>query len=127
MTIDLSVNHIDIANYTYEYKLKSVRLLTALNRLNINMTKKYNYIIMPMSVYNIIECCDNFKSIKYDVDNISNLKKVGFLGDFECYLDIYLNKNEIIVSWDKATSRDVKINNLFLDQQESEKTIEVIF
>lgn len=129
MVIDLSVTHLDLLNYTYEYKIKSIRLLTALNRLNISMNKKYNFIIMPMSVYNIIECSEHFKSVRYDLDNHSNLKKIGFLGDFECYLDIYLEKNEIIVSWDKSTARDVKIDTLLSSSNpmEYEKRIDIIF
>lgn len=127
MVIDLSINNNDYSNYAHEYKIKSARLLTALNRLNISMDKKYNYIIVPMSVYNIIECCEYFKSTKYDHENHSNLKKVGFIGDFECYLDIYLKSNEILVSWDKSTSRDIKIESLFTNKIISEKIIEVIF
>lgn len=129
MVIDLSVTHLDLLNYTYEYKIKSIRLLTALNQLNISMDKKYNYIIMPMSVYNIIECSEHFKSVKYDLENQSNLKKIGFLGDFECYLDIYLEKNEIIISWDKSTARDIKIDNLLSSSNmiECEKKIDIIF
>lgn len=82
-----------------------------------------------MSVYNIIECSEQFESIGYDIDNKSNLKKVGFLGEFECYLDIYANKNEILVSWDKSTSRDIKIDNLLSISKsvEFEKKIEIIF
>ncbi len=129
MVIDLSVTHLDLLNYTYEYKIKSIRLLTALNQLNISMDKKYNYIIMPMSVYNIIECSEHFKSVKYDLENQSNLKKIGFLGDFECYLDIYLEKNEIIISWDKSTARDIKIDTLLSSSNliEYEKKIDIIF
>jgi len=129
MVIDLSVTHLDLLNYTYEYKIKSIRLLTALNQLNISIDKKYNYIIMPMSVYNIIECSEHFKSVKYDLENQSNLKKIGFLGDFECYLDIYLEKNEIIISWDKSTARDIKIDTLLSSSNliEYEKKIDIIF
>lgn len=129
MVIDLRPSNLDLLNYSYEYKIKSGKLITALNRLNHKMIKKYNYIIIPMSVYNIIECSEQFESIGYDIDNKSNLKKVGFLGEFECYLDIYANKNEILVSWDKSTSRDIKIDNLLSISKsvEFEKKIEIIF
>lgn len=126
MVIDLNIDFEKLVNYTSEYRVKSVKLLTALNRLNNKMSRKYNYIIIPMSVYNIIECCDDFKPSFYD--NKEGLKKVGFIGEFECYLDIHLKSDEIILSWDKATSREIKIESILSGSNiEFEKRIEIMF
>ena len=55
------------------------------------------------------------------------IKKVGYLGEFECYLDIYLPPDEILVSWDKSRIRDIKIENLLSNTIiEKEKKIKVI-
>lgn len=118
-------------NYLDEYRLKSGRLITSINKINIerimeNKTK-YNYIIVPISVYNIIECSDLFRSYKYS-ETEDGLKRVGTVGDYEIYLDIYLPSNEIILSWDKQTSRDIKINSILFSKDDSkEKRIKINF
>lgn len=114
-----------IENYQDEYKLKSNKLVSYLNRINMNMKNKFNYIIIPVTVYNILECNDRFKPIFY-YNDYENLKKVGTLGEFEVYLDIHLQPDEIILSWDKSISRDVKINNILYNTNEKEKKIKVI-
>jgi len=127
MVIDLSLDcNIPYDNYVNEYKIKTDTLLSYINKINDEMSIKYNYIIIPMTVYNIIECSDYFKSNKHDVlDN--DLRKVGTIGGFECYLDIYLPPNEILISWDKSTSRDVKIESILSDKKsEKQKKIKVI-
>jgi hypothetical protein len=117
----------DISNYMNEYKVKSNKLLTELNRINIGMEKRYNYLIIPISIYNIIECSDYFTSNKDSVINDDNLRLVGSIGEFQCYLDMCLPSNEIIVSWDKATSRNIKIESLLSDKKlEKEKKIKVM-
>lgn len=116
----------DISNYVNEYKIKSNKLLTELNRININMEEKYNYLIIPISIYNIIECSDHFKAYTQESKEDS-LRRVGTIGGFECYLDIYLPPNEILVSWDKATSRNIKIESLLFDKKiEKQKKIKVM-
>jgi hypothetical protein len=127
MVIDLSLDcNIPYDNYVNEYKMKTDTLLSYINKINDDMTIRYNHIIIPMTIYNIIECSDYFKSNKYDVlDN--DLRKVGTIGEFECYLDIYLPPNEILISWDKSTSRDVKIESILSDKKsEKQKKIKVI-
>ncbi len=118
-------------NYLDEYKLKSGRLITSINKINIERVleskTKYNYIIIPISVYNIIECSDLFRAYKYS-ETEDGLKRVGTVGDYEIYLDIYLPSNEIILSWDKQTSRDIKINSILFSKDDSkEKRIKINF
>lgn len=127
MVIDLSIDTaIPYDNYVNEYKIKTDTLLSYIKKINDEMTIRYNYIIIPMSIYNIIECSDYFKSHNYEtLDN--DLRKVGTIGEFECYLDIYLPPNEILISWDKSTSRNVKIESILSDTQiEKQKKIKVI-
>ena len=45
-------------------------------------------------------------------NNDNELRLVGWLGEFECYLDIHLEPWQILLSWDKSTSRDIKLNNI---------------
>jgi hypothetical protein len=122
--IDISTTSYPHLSYKDEYKAKGNKLLTELNRMNIKMSVKHNYIIMPMTVYNILEFNDNFISIKYESGDGPVL--VGIIGEFKCYLDIHLPANEIIVSWDKQTSRDVKLESILNGISEKEKRVKIL-
>jgi hypothetical protein len=77
-----------------------------------------------MTVYNILEFNDNFLSVKYESGDGPVL--VGTIGEFKCYLDIYLPPNEILVSWDKQTSRDVKLESILNGISEKEKRVKIL-
>jgi len=124
MVIDISTSSYSHLSYKDEYRVKSNKLLTELNRINIKMSIKHNYIIIPMSVYNILEYNDNFLPITYKSNDGPVL--VGSIGEFKCYLDIYLPPNEIIVSWDKQTSRDVKLESILNGISEKEKRVKIL-
>ena len=124
MVIDISTNSYPHLSYRDEYKVKGNKLLTELNRINIKMSTKHNYIIIPMTVYNILEFNDNFLSVKYESGDGPVL--VGSIGEFKCYLDIYLPPNEILVSWDKQTSRDVKLESILNGISEKEKRVKIL-
>ena len=119
---DIPAGYVD--NYMDEYQLKSSKLFKEINSINSKMNKKYNYIIIPMAIYNIIECDTRFKPTT--ISDELDLRKVGIIGDIECYLDIYLPPNQIIVSWDKQTARDVKIDNILNGINEKEKRVKII-
>jgi len=127
MIIDLNEDSISYDNYVSEYKIKSSKLLTEVNRINISMENRYNYIIIPMCIYNIIEQSEYFSPSLYE-NNDNDLRLVGWLGEFECYLDIHLEPWQILLSWDKSTTRDIKLNNILSDciEVEKEKKIKVI-
>ena len=54
MVIDISTTSYPNLSYRDEYRVKGNKLLTELNRINIKMSTKHNYIIIPMTVYNIL-------------------------------------------------------------------------
>jgi hypothetical protein len=124
MIIDISTTSYPNLSYRDEYRVKGNKLLTELNRMNIKMSTKHNYIIIPMTVYNILEFNDNFLSVKYESGDGPVL--VGSIGEFKCYLDIHLPPNEIIVSWDKQTSRDVKLESILNGISEKEKRVKIL-
>lgn len=124
MVIDISTTSYSHTSYKDEYLTKSNKLLAELNRINIKMNIKHNYIIIPMPVYNILEHNDNFKPTIYESGDGPVL--VGTIGEFECYLDIYLPPDRVIVSWDKETARDVKINSILKGIDEKEKRVKII-
>jgi hypothetical protein len=75
--------------------------------------KKYNYLIVPMRVYNIMQFSHLFKSIPYDM---SGLMHVGYIIDFHVYLDMYMPPDEILISYDKSVSRDNKLDSILNDE-----------
>lgn len=122
---DLYPHKIGSSHYINNNKIKSTKLLTYLNQVNIQMQQKYNFVLIPMTIYNIIENSEYFSKVEFEMNE--GIKKVGYLGDFECYLDMYLPPDEILVSWDKSRSRDIKIENLLSNTiLEKEKKIKVI-
>ena len=124
MEIDISTTNFDHLSYRDEYRVKGNKILTELNRMNIQMSTKHNYIIMPMTVYNILENNDSFLPVKYESGDGPVL--VGKIGEFKCYLDLHLPANEIIVSWDKQTAREVKLNSILKGIDEKEKRVKII-
>lgn len=128
MVIDLNENIISYDNYVCEYKVKTSKLLTEVNQINLEMKHQYNYIIMPISIYNIIEQSEYFTSSKYEENKQGGLSLVGWLGQFECYLDIHLEPCQIILSWDKAKSRELKIESILSNCKNlvKEKKIKVL-
>ena len=126
MIIDLSDIPVEsVENYINEYQLKSSKIFKNINSINSKMNKKYNYIIIPMSIYNIIECDIRFRPTS--TSEGVYLRKVGTIGDIEFYLDIYLPPDQIIVSWDKQTARDVKIDNILSGIDEKEKSVHLLY
>ena len=113
---------IDVGRRLYDVKTKADMISSELHGINSEVKTKYNYIIVSMPVYNVLDCSNGFiqDNDNGDLDEKS-LRKVGKLGVFDVYLDIHLKTNTIILDWDKATSRDVKIDSL-LDGYDSEKT-----
>jgi hypothetical protein len=124
MVIDISTTTFDHLSYKDEYRVKGNKLLTELNRMNIQMSTKHNYIIIPMTVYNILEQNDNFISAVYSPKGEGPVL-VGKIGEFKCYLDIHLPANEILVSWDKQTAREVKLNSILKGIDEKEKRVKI--
>lgn len=81
--------------------------------INEESGNRFNFIIMSMNVYNEIEKHPQFHT-HWDEDyrNESVIYKVGCIGEFVCYLDLLMRDNEILLSWDKSTSRNIKIDNI---------------
>jgi len=82
-----------------------------------------NFIIIPISVYNIIESNVEFKT---SIDSeLSFPYKIGYLRGFELYLDIHLPPDKIIISWNKQELRNSKIESI-LGESNQLNDIEII-
>jgi len=75
---------------------------------------RYNYLIVPISVLNILEQDTRFTYIEFREVN-SGLNKVGNFMWYEVYLDILMPPDEILIYCDKSILRDNKIDFLLSD------------
>jgi hypothetical protein len=123
MKIDL--NNIPYGQIESEYeenRLKSSTIYNSLNKLNEN----YNFIIMPMSVFNILECDLRFSSC--EIENPTGIFKVGIFCGYDCYVDLYLTDSRIILSKDLQRMRENKINAILgTDELIKDLNIDIIF
>jgi hypothetical protein len=123
MEIDLNkITYGQIESEYEENRLKSSTIYNSLNRLNEN----YNFIIMPMSVFNILECDPRFSSC--EINNPTGIFKVGIFCGYDCYVDLYLTDNRIILSKDLQRMRENKINAILgTDELIKDLNIDIIF
>jgi hypothetical protein len=121
MTIDLSGID-DKFGYKKEYEEKSKVIFDSLSTF-----KSYNYMIVSIHVYNIISTDIRFKDTLKGVDVNNELRKVGEICGYECYVDMYMDPYKIVLSYDKAKIRDSKID-FILDNKEllKEKEVKII-
>ncbi len=108
MTIDLTKIPIGIS-----FSERDINRLKSglIQRSIFNMKEKYNFIIMPISVYNIIENHQKFESCHVDITD-NGVFKVGNFCGYDCYVDMMILDNRIILSKDLQSMRDNKINSI---------------
>ena len=115
MKIDCNDIPLGIVNSRYELdKLKSGKLVNGLLEINEKVEPRRNYIITSMSVFNIIEHHDNFvhKNLLGLTKELSALVLVGNLCGLDCYIDLHMRDNSILLFYDKQISRDLKLDAL---------------
>jgi hypothetical protein len=122
MIIDLTNVPIGVAETHRDlYILKSAEMYKELNK----MERKHNFIIMPISVYNVIECHQYFEPCQVDIDE--GIFKVGDFCGYECYVDMMITDNRIIMSKDIQSMRDNKINAILgLDKLDKDLDIKIV-
>lgn len=79
----------------------------------LNSGNRYNYLIVPMDVYNILLFMKEFKI--EDFGDLNSPVKVGSLFMYEVFLDMFLSPGQIILSYDKSIMRDNKIDQILED------------
>ena len=121
--MEINLNDIPLGvaeNYRELYTLKSALIYKEIKK----MEKKHNFIIMPMSVYNIIECHQYFEPCHLGINPSDGIFKVGDFCGYECYVDMLLTEDRIIMSKDKQAMRENKINSI-LGISDLEKDLEI--
>lgn len=125
MVIDLNKdNNLSYAETSFELaQLKSNRLIKEI----IAQRNKggQNFMIVPMSIYNILETNKSFKFTPLDsLMNEDPLRHMGSINGIEVYLDLFSPSDTIILKYDKSIMRDNKIDAL-LNDSELKKEIEI--
>lgn len=120
----IDLNKLSYSQCESEYDINRLKGNHIFNYIN---QFKHSYIIIPISVYNILENCDNFIETKEEKTKEEGIIMVGIFGNFICYLDIYLPSDTIIVKHDKKKNRDLKIDYILNDSEiETDEIIEII-
>ena len=125
MTIDLNKDErLGYAETSFELsKLKSNKLIKEIV-MQRNKTGQ-NFMIVPMSIYNILEANDSFKFARLEsLMSEELLRHMGTINGIEIYLDLFSPSDTIILRYDKSIMRDNKID-VILNNSELKKEIEI--
>jgi hypothetical protein len=118
MEIDLNDTPNGIAETNYEnMRLKSNKLIKEVQFYRNSENLDHNFMIIPMSIFNIIECNQNFKHSHIDATMSSGILYVGDLLGFRCYLNMHQPSDTITLSYDKSIMRDNKIDSILNDDK----------
>lgn len=108
MIIDLSLNS-QIGLISETYKFKSDKLIREITLIKYQFG--YNVMIIPMSIYNIIE--NDLRFLPKFVPSMDDLRFVGSIYDINVFLDFMLPPDKVVLKFDKMESREKKIESLF--------------
>lgn len=108
MTIDLNNWSLGQAESLHEvYQLKSNKLLAEILSGN---KEGYNFMIVSMSIYNILEANRSFEYAQIDpMISVDHLRHMGRCGTIEVYLDLSMRPDSMKLTWNKKLIRDKKI------------------
>ena len=82
--------------------------------------ERFSYMVVSMHVYNMLSMNSEFASHFGNVEEIDGLTEVGEFFGFKVFLDMYMRPDEILLSCDKSSMRDRKLD-LLLDGKEFHK------
>ena len=86
----------------------------------IENSDKFSYIVVSMHIYNILCDSNNFHSF-FSVNEYTGLTEVGSIFGYKVFLDILMPPNQILLSIDKQSLRDYKIDYLLYGNEVPQK------
>ena len=122
MTIDLNKDErLGYVGTSFELaKLKSNKLIKEIV-MQRNKTGQ-NFMIVPMSIYNILEANDSFKFARLEsLMSEELLRHMGSIHGIEVYLDLFSPSDTITLRYDKSIMRDNKIDAILNDSKLKEE------
>jgi hypothetical protein len=122
MTIDLNKDErLGYVETSFELsKLKSNKLIKEIV-MQRNKTGQ-NFMIVPMSIYNILEANDSFVFARLEsLMSEELLRHMGSINGIEVYLDLFSPSDTITLRYDKSIMRDNKIDAILNDSKLKEE------
>jgi hypothetical protein len=84
-------------------------------------------LIISINILNILEMDDRFNHAEYEKVSNNEIFKAGDICGFELYVDKFMNRDEILITYDKVKMRDNKIDYLLNnDNLINEKRVKII-
>jgi hypothetical protein len=126
MEIDLSRMPLGQVDSLYDLdRMKAGYIMKDINKINESCEIKYNYMVIPMCVYNILEHHPSFLSKKIQESDSDGLWNVGTIFGYECYLDMHIASDQISIYYNKQITRDLKIDSILDDRIIPETKIDI--
>ena len=128
MIIDLNKD-VNLSYAETSFELAQLKSNTLIKKITIQRNKTgQNFMIVPMSIYNILETNNYFRSNSNSIRNINgiceDLRYMGSINGIEVYLDLISPSDTIILKHDRSIMRDNKINSI-LNGEELKEEIEI--
>lgn len=125
MIIDLNKD-VNLSYAETSFELAQLKSNTLIKKITIQRNKTgQNFMIVPMSIYNILESNRSFKFATLDsLMNEDPLRYMGSINGIEVYLDLISPSDTIILKYDKSIMRDNKINSI-LNGEKLKEEIEI--
>lgn len=123
MIIDLS-SVLEKDDYITNYQAKSKIIMDSLKGYDNGYI-----LIISINILNILEMDERFSNYWRNTDSFLNgdIFKAGDICGFECYVDKFMNHDEILITYNKVKMRDNKIDYLLNNQNlVKEKRVKII-
>lgn len=134
MIIDLNKD-VNLSYAETSFELAQLKSNTLIKKITIQRNKTgQNFMIVPMSIYNILETNNYFRSTLDSLSNSNSIRNIngiyedlrhmGSINGIEVYLDLISPSDTIILKHDKSIMRDNKINSI-LNGEELKEEVEI--
>lgn len=123
MIIDLS-SVLEKDDYITNYQAKSKIIMD-----NLKGYDNGYILIISINILNILEMDERFSNYWRNTESFLNgdIFKAGDICGFECYVDKFMNSDEILITYDKVKMRDNKIDYLLNNENlVEEKRVKII-
>lgn len=134
MIIDLNKD-VNLSYAETSFELAQLKSNTLIKKITIQRNKTgQNFMIVPMSIYNILETNNYFRSTLDSLSNSNSIRNIngicedlrymGSINGIEVYLDLISPSDTIILKHDRSIMRDNKINSI-LNGEELKEEVEI--
>jgi hypothetical protein len=134
MIIDLNKD-VNLSYAETSFELAQLKSNTLIKKITIQRNKTgQNFMIVPMSIYNILETNNYFRSTLDSLSNSNSIRNIngicedlrymGSINGIEVYLDLLSPSDTIILKHDRSIMRDNKINSI-LNGEELKEEVEI--